>query len=193
MPAVITTNNAAQSQNAIRNTAAQLPSSANQPALPNVSQQPMPVNINAPMPNTINVPMQNGVNVPMRIGVNVPVPNGVNVPMPIGINVPMPNGVNVPLPNGENVNMLNGENKPILKMPNTPQPEPINEVDMVQGSIGNNAMTNALNGGNNGVNMNSVAQIWKMASNAMNADTTSNGMNMVYPNRNQMKPGMAMY
>ena len=161
MGPVINENNAPQSQNAIRNAAAQSPSPANQPALPNVSQQPMPVNINAPMPNAVNVPM----------------PNGVNVPMPIGVNVPMPNGENIPM----------------LKMPNTPQPEPINEVNMVQGSMGNNAMTNALNGGSNGVSMNSVAQIWNMASNAMNADTTSNGMSMVYPNRNQMKPGMAMY
>nr|XP_022332580.1 papilin-like [Crassostrea virginica] len=161
MGPVINENNAPQSQNAIRNAAAQSPSPANQPALPNVSQQPMPVNINAPMPNAVNVPM----------------PNGVNVPMPIGVNVPMPNGENIPM----------------LKMPNTPQPEPINEVNMVQGSMGNNAMTNALNGGSNGISMNSVAQIWNMASNAMNADTTSNGMSMVYPNRNQMKPGMAMY
>ena len=153
MRPVITENNVAQSQNA----AAQSPSPANQPALPNVSQQPMPVNINAPMPNAVNVPM----------------PNGVNVPMPIGVNVPMPNG----------------ENVPILKMPNTPQPEPINEVNI----MGSGAMTNAMNGGNNGVNMNSVAQIWNMASNAMNADTTSNEMSMVYPTSGHMKPGLSMY
>ena len=106
-------------------------------------------------------------------------PNTVNVPMPNAVNFPMPNAVNVPMPNG----------------PMSPQPETINEMNAVnvQGSMGNNAMTNALNGGNNGVNMNSVAQIWKMASNAMNADTTSNEMSMVYPTSGQMKPGLSMY
>ena len=157
-------NNAAQSR--ARNINVQ-----NTPYLSNNPNAPLPNRVNAPMPNTVNVPMPNAVNFPM--------PNTVNVPMSNAVNFPMPNAVNVPMPNG----------------PMSPQPEPINEMNAVnvQGSMGNNAMTNALNGGSNGVNMNSVAQIWKMASNAMNADTTSNEMSMVYPTSGQMKPGLSMY
>ena len=177
MPAneMISSNSAAQSaaRNAIENNRAQSFIIPAQSFQTNAPQQPMPVSINAPMPNFQNPP----------------VPNSPNVPVRNGVNVPMPNGVNVPMPNGVNVNMLNGENLPILKMPNTPQPEPINEVNI----MGSGAMTNAMNGGNNGVNMNSVAQIWKMASNAMNADTTSNEMSMVYPTSGHMKPGLSMY
>ena len=171
----ISPNSAAQStaRNAIENNRAQSFIIPAQSFQTNAPQQPMPVSINAPMPNFQNPP----------------VPNSPNAPVRNGVNVPMPNGVNVPMPNRVNVNMLNGENLPILKMPNTPQSEPINEVNI----MGSGAMTNAMNGGNNGVNMNSVAQIWNMASNAMNADTTSNEMSMVYPTSVHMKPGLSMY
>ena len=139
---------------------------------------PMPRSLNnAAQSRARNINVQNTPN--LSNNPNAPVPNTVNVPMPNAVNFPMPNAVNVPMPNG----------------PMSPQPETINEMNAVniQGSMGNNAMTNALNGGNNGVNMNSVAQIWKMASNAMNADTTSNEMSMVYPTSGQMKPGLSMY
>ena len=132
-----------------------------------------------------NVKVQNTPN--MSNNPNALVPNRVNGPMPNTVNVPIPNAVNFPMPNAVNFPMPNA--------PMLPQPEPINEMNVVnvQGSMGNNAMINALNGGNNGVNMNSVAQIWNMASNAMNADTTSNEMSMGYPTSGQMKPGLSMY
>uniref|UniRef100_A0A8W8I9H4 Uncharacterized protein n=1 Tax=Magallana gigas TaxID=29159 RepID=A0A8W8I9H4_MAGGI len=101
-------------------------------------------------------------------------------------NAPMPNSPNAPMPN---INMPN--------IPNAPMPEPnfhgVNGINM-HGSLGNEAITNSLNNGNNGVNINSIAQIWKMATNAMNADAPPNGVNMIYPSGpNQMKSGLTMY
>uniref|UniRef100_A0A8W8IA16 BPTI/Kunitz inhibitor domain-containing protein n=1 Tax=Magallana gigas TaxID=29159 RepID=A0A8W8IA16_MAGGI len=64
----------------------------------------------------------------------------------------------------------------------------------MHGSLGNEAIINGLNNGNNGVSINSISQIWKMATNAMNADAPPNGVNMIYPSGpNQRKSGLTMY
>ena len=140
---------------------------------------------NAAQSRARNANVQNTPN--MSNNPYAPVPNRVNGAIPNAVNFPMLNAVNIPMPNAVNA--------PMQIAPLSPQPEPINEMNVVnvQGSMGNNAMTNALNGGSSGVIMNSVAQIWNMASDAMNADTTSNEMSMVYPTSGQMKPGLSMY
>uniref|UniRef100_A0A8W8IA19 BPTI/Kunitz inhibitor domain-containing protein n=1 Tax=Magallana gigas TaxID=29159 RepID=A0A8W8IA19_MAGGI len=56
------------------------------------------------------------------------------------------------------------------------------------------SITNGLNNGNNGFSINSVAQIWKRATNAMNSDASPNRVNMIYPSgSNQLKSGLTMY
>uniref|UniRef100_A0A8W8I9I0 BPTI/Kunitz inhibitor domain-containing protein n=1 Tax=Magallana gigas TaxID=29159 RepID=A0A8W8I9I0_MAGGI len=140
-----------------------------------------PVRPNSPQTNSPNIP-----NAPMPNILNAPVPNRPNPPVPNSQNAPMPNIPNAPMPN---INMLN--------TPNAPMPEPnfqgANGINM-HGSLGNEAIINGLNNGNNGVSINSISQIWKMATNAMNADAPPNGVNMIYPSGpNQRKSGLTMY
>ncbi|XP_052700702.1 sporozoite surface protein 2-like [Crassostrea angulata] len=164
------------------------------PVRPNSPQTNLPNIPNAPMPNIPNTPMPNRPNAPMPNSPNAPIPNIRNEPVPNSPNAPMPNIPNAPMPNSPNAPMPN------INMPNTPNaplPEPnfqgVNGINM-HGSMGNEAITNGLNNGNNGVNINSIAQIWKMATNAMNADAPPNGVNMIYPSGpNQMKSGLTMY
>ncbi|XP_034324202.2 papilin-like [Magallana gigas] len=181
---IVTTNNAI-------NSGAQ--SNAN-PVRPNSPQTNSPNIPNAPMPNILNAPVPNRPNPPVPNSPNAPMPNIRNAPMLNIRNAPMPNIPNAPMPNSPNAPMPNIN---VLNTPNAPMPEPnfqgANGINM-HGSLGNEAIINGLNNGNNGVSINSISQIWKMATNAMNADAPPNGVNMIYPSRqNQRKSGLTMY
>ncbi|XP_052700279.1 sporozoite surface protein 2-like [Crassostrea angulata] len=156
------------------------------PVRPNSLQTNLPNIPNASKPNIPNTPVPNRPNALLPNSPNAPMPYSPNSPMPNNPNVPMPNSPNAPMPN---INMPN--------IPNAPMPEPnfqgVNGINM-HGSLGNEANTNGLNNENNGFNFNSVAQIWKMATNAVNADAPPNRANMIYPSGpNQMTSGLTMY
>ncbi|XP_061173379.1 uncharacterized protein LOC133182547 [Saccostrea echinata] len=54
-------------------------------------------------------------------------------------------------------------------------------------------LTSEMSNGNRGIDMASIANIWNMASESMNQDSTPNGMNLVYPSANQINSGKRMY
>ncbi|XP_052701523.1 uncharacterized protein LOC128178420 [Crassostrea angulata] len=166
--------------NVAMNSGAQSNANLGGPVRPNTPQQTLPNISNAPMPNIPNAPVPNVPNAPMP---NIHVASKENIQNAHMINIPANVGVNIP------VNMPN-----IL---NAPMPEPnfqgVHGINM-HGSMGNEASTNGLNNGNNGVNINSIAQIWKMSTNGMDADKPPNGVNTIYPGRpNIKKSGLTMY